>query len=464
MNPRSTSQEPIADPTTAVAEAMSATEFLRERDRGGVEPDHLLRATLERARDNEELNALSYLDEDGLRHGPVHSGRMSGVPVLVKDSIDTCDAPTTSGTPGLRGRIPPADAPVVTALRRAGAVIAGKTTQDELCLGAGGYSPLWGTTRNPLDASRTAGGSSSGAAAAVAAGIVPAALGSDTLGSARVPASFCGIFGFRPTVGRYSSEGTVPVSHSRDTPGPLARSMDDVLLLDSVLSDRPLVGTGKPLRELTFGVNPDHLEGLDDEVLAAFQRSRGELESAGAAVREVNVSDLEQEGDALGFTIAGNEFVPGLRNYLAERYPDLAVEDVLDGVASEDVQVFVDFLRNSADADAYRSALTRRQEIQEEMRRRMDERDVVAVLHPTSPHLPGPADAPKDPNAAAYLAPAYLRYIRFSMLAGALSVPALTVPVPGESGEMPVGIELRGRHGDDESVLRAGSQLATLLS
>lgn len=463
MNPRSTSQKPIVESGAAVADAMTATVFLRERERGAVGGDHLLRATLERARANEDLNAVSFLNEQGLERGSVHSGPLSGVPVLVKESIDTCDAPTTAGTPGLRGRIPPQDAPVVTALRRAGAVIAGKCTQDELCLGASGYSPLWGMTRNPLDATRTAGGSSSGAAAAVAAGIVPAALGSDTLGSARVPASFCGVFGFRPTVGRYSTEGTVPVSRSRDTPGILARGVDDVLLFDAVLSDRPPVGAGNPLRELTFAVNPDHLEGLDDEVLAAFQRLRRELDSAGAAVRELDTSDLEQEGDALGFTIAGNEFVPGLRDYLAERYPDLTVEDVLDSVASEDVQVFVDFLRNSADPDGYRAALSRRQEIQEEMQRRMDERDVVAVLHPTSPHLPGPVDEPKDPNAAAYLAPAFLRYIRFSMLAGALAVPALTIPVPGESAAFPVGIELRGRWGDDESVLQAGRALATLL-
>lgn len=445
--------------------AATVTGFREARARGTVRPDGLTAHTLRQAAHTARLHAVSFWNATALTAARERDGEgpLDGVPLLIKDNIDTRDAPTTAGTPVLSGRVPPHDAPAVTVLRRAGAVIAGKCTQHELALGASSVNPVSGTPRNPLDPTRTAGGSSGGAAAAVASGLVPAALGTDTHGSVRIPASFCGLFGFRPTVGRYPTGGLVPVSPSRDTPGPLARSMDDLLLLDAVLSGRPVASPGPPARELTLGVQAGHLPGLDAEVATVFGEARAACAAAGVTLVELDLADEEREGNEAGAVLSTHEFVPALAAYLAERYPDLTADRVLDGVASPDVRTFAEFMRASTVSPTdYRDARRARDAVRERMRRVLDGAGVSAVLHPTVPCLPDLLDELGSPAADAAGAPAYLRYLHFTSLAGALALPAVTVPVH-RSGALPVGLELRGVHGRDEDLLGAAAALAPVL-
>ncbi len=163
------------------------------------------------------------------------------MPIVVKDNIEVARLPSTGGTPALKGYVPKADAPVVKRLRDAGAIVLGKTNMHELAFGISGYNPAYNTgaevgVRNAYDASRSAGGSSSGTGAALGARIVLAGLGTDTGGSVRVPCAFNGCAALRPTVGRYSQKGILPISHTRDTAGPMALAMSDVELLDRVIS------------------------------------------------------------------------------------------------------------------------------------------------------------------------------------------------------------------------------------
>ena len=185
-------------------------------------------------------------------------GRLAGLPVPVKDNFDTADMPTTGGTPGLRDHRPRHNAPVVQRLIDEGACIMGKLNMHELAYGITSNNGAFGAVRNPYDPSRIPGGSSGGSGAAVAARMAPVALGSDTGGSVRIPAALCGVAGMRPTTGRYSQAGVVPISHTRDTAGPLARSVADLALFDSVITGVPNDLPTIPLRGARIGVPRGH--------------------------------------------------------------------------------------------------------------------------------------------------------------------------------------------------------------
>ena len=178
--------------------------------------------------------AAAAADERRAGGGPL--GPLHGVPLALKDNLDTADMPTTGGTPGLRGSRPARNAPVVQRLLDAGAIVFGKANLHELAYGITNNNAGFGAARNPYDRTRIPGGSSGGVGAAVGARIVPGGIGSDTGGSVRVPAALCGIVGFRPTTGRWPQAGIVPISHTRDTAGPMTRSVADCVLLDRVVT------------------------------------------------------------------------------------------------------------------------------------------------------------------------------------------------------------------------------------
>ena len=194
---------------------------------------------------NEQLSAFLYLDPEGAlamaaqvdrqRDAGEVLGPLAGVPVAVKDNLCTRGVPTSCASRILEGYIPPYDAHVVEALRAAGAVIVGKTNLDEFAMGSSNENSAFAEVHNPWDVTRAPGGSSGGSAAATAAGLVPLALGSDTGGSVRQPAAFCGITAFKPTYGRVSRYGLVAFASSLDQVGPMARTVRDSALLLEVL-------------------------------------------------------------------------------------------------------------------------------------------------------------------------------------------------------------------------------------
>ena len=168
------------------------------------------------------------------------SGSLHGVPVAVKDVIDVAGTRTTAASKVLADNVPATDAVVVQRLRRAGAIVVGKLNTHEFAFGASTTSAAFGAAHNPWDTERICGGSSGGSGAAVAAGLVPGALGTDTAGSIRIPAAFCGVTGIRPTTGRVPNRGVIPVSWTYDTVGPLARTAEDcALLLDAIAGPDP---------------------------------------------------------------------------------------------------------------------------------------------------------------------------------------------------------------------------------
>ena len=214
-------------------------------------------ALLARAAAHASLNAFITLEPDKVRAAAreadrkraagTSTGPLHGVPLALKDNLDTAEYATTGGTPGLAGNRPKRNAVIVQALLDAGAIALGKCNLHELAYGITNNNAAFGPARNPYAPDRIPGASSGGTGVAVAARLAPGGIGSDTGGSVRIPAALCGIVGLRPTTGRWSQAGIVPISHTRDTAGPMTRSVADCVLIDGVVTGGPLRGRRRPL-------------------------------------------------------------------------------------------------------------------------------------------------------------------------------------------------------------------------
>lgn len=235
----------------------------------------------------EALKTAAHADVLRVSGQPVSA--LAGLPVSIKDLLDVAGETTLAGSVVLEGAPPAAaDAPVVARLREAGAAIVGKTNMTEFAFSGVGINPHYGTPGNPADPARIPGGSSSGAAVSVAAGVCVAAIGSDTGGSIRIPAALCGLVGFKPTMRRVPTAGTVPLSTTLDTLGPIARNVSDCLLVDGLIADSPLSLPAATLRQRRFAVPEDVvMDDIDDAVARAFTAALSKLSAAGAVIVEI---------------------------------------------------------------------------------------------------------------------------------------------------------------------------------
>jgi aspartyl-tRNA(Asn)/glutamyl-tRNA(Gln) amidotransferase subunit A len=238
----------------------------------------------------------------------LRNGLLAGVPIALKDNICTVDAPTTCAARILANYRSPYDATVVRKLREAGAVIIGKTNMDEFAMGSSTEHSAFGATRNPRDLTRVPGGSSGGSAAAVAANLAEAALGTETSGSVRQPAAFCGVVGVRPTYGRVSRYGVIAFASTLDQVGPLAQNVGDAALMlrviagvdrfDATTADRPVEDYTEalqhPITGMVIGIPREYQpEGMDAAVAQSFHESVGRLRALGAEVREITLPHTE---------------------------------------------------------------------------------------------------------------------------------------------------------------------------
>ena len=233
---------------------------------------------------------------DAARQNGMPISALAGLPISIKDLFDTQGEVTLAGSVVLRDR-PPAqqDAPVVARLRAAGAALLGKTNMTEFAYSGVGINPHYGTPGNPADTSRIPGGSSSGAAVSVAGGSCVAAIGSDTGGSIRIPAALCGLVGFKPTMRRVPVAGIVPLSASLDTLGPIAHTVEDCLLVDSVIADTPLQPERITLAGLRLAIPLDVvMDDMDSQVAHAFSRALSRLSAAGVEVVDVSMPMLRE--------------------------------------------------------------------------------------------------------------------------------------------------------------------------
>ena len=330
---------------------LGAAEAVARMSQGGLTAERYAEALLARCRAAKELNAFISLEPDRVledarardreRLAGAKLGPLFGLPIPVKDSVNTRDYPTTGGTPALRHFRPREDAPVVAALRAAGAIVLGKTNLHELSFGWTSNNLAFGAVRNPYDLSRIPGGSSGGTAAAIAARLAPLGVAEDTEGSIRVPAAFCGITGFRPTTGRYSTRGCVPISPLFDQVGPHARSVVDLALFDSVVAnDWQQLGPA-PLKGLRLGVVRDYwFTDLDSEVERLTELALARLKDAGVQIVETELPGLASLIDLTTNAVQNHDVRSALPHYLQEYGAGVDFETLVAQASSDIQQVF----------------------------------------------------------------------------------------------------------------------------
>lgn len=364
----------------------------------------------------DELNAFLYLDPQPGSRGPT---------VGVKDVIDVAGMPTTAASKILR-RIPEEDADCVARLRAAGATIVGKLNTHEFAYGALTNSPHFGPALNPWNPEHTCGGSSGGSGAAVGAGLVEAALGTDTAGSVRIPAAFCGVTGMRPSTGLVSTRGVQPTAWSLDTVGPLARSAEECEHLLEVMAGRPL-GGGEAAGDLRIGVVTSLFEGAEPAVAEACEQALGDLPGRREGVSIPLHEEIATITQLIMLPEATNAHLPWLRTRLADYGADVRAR-LLAGLLLPPT--------------AYVTGLRARRWARDEYERALGDYDLlVAPSMPiTAPRLDGIPETYR------------LLIMPYNSPAALLGLPALTVPCGFVDG-LPVGLSLTGRPGEDGTPL-----------
>ncbi|GAB2605468.1 amidase family protein [Kribbella endophytica] len=453
----------------------AAAELIRSGELTAVDYATTL---LDRAEQCTGLNAFVTIDPGQVMHAAAAADEaiaagdarpLLGVPLGVKDSFLTRDLPTSFGTAILRDHRSGRDAAAVAALREAGAVVFGKNNLAEMSFGLTGENPHHGQVLNPYDVTRITGGSSSGAGAAVAAGIVPGALAGDTIGSIRVPAALCGVVGFKPTPLRWSSVGAAPISSALDATGVVARTVEDCVLMDSVLagsaSGSAVVGD---LEGVRLAVAPAYfLTGVDPEVELIFLRAVRRLEDAGAEIVEVDLgAEFGAVADRATWPIFFRETRPAIEEFL-RRYGVPASFEQVHAAMGEHIRgrwsrLVVDGAPDAISAERYAAAV---QTARPELRWRLDELafDVAdALVFPTTAcAAPRIADQWSYSVAGQPVTDTYLA--RNTHLANTAGLPGISLPMGLTAEGLPVGIELDGRAHDDERLLDIARQVESVL-
>lgn len=443
-----------------MADIPTLNEYLRAMESGRASATSLLEECLRNIADHDdgsvhtavfEATARATADAcDRLRGAGVPQGRLAGLPIAIKVLFDVQGAVTHAGSRVLADAAPAtADAAAVARLRRAGAVLTGHTNMTEFAYSGLGLNPHYGTPANPHDRDRIPGGSSSGAAVAVALGMAAAALGTDTGGSVRIPAAFCGLVGFKPSQGRVPLRGALPLSNSLDSVGPIAPSVECCARLDAVLSGAaPAPLEPGSVHGLRLAV-PEHylLDDVEPAVENAYERALRALGEAGAVLRPMPMTELYE----LAELMEGGGFTAAEGYHLHCRW--------LDGQPDRyDPRVRVRLQRGAGISAADYLELCRRRAAQAA---RMDKllRDVDAVVAPTTPVLPPRfAELERDEDYARL----NLLVLRNPTVANLLDLCGISLPCQ-RAGELPVGFMLMARNGADRRLLRQAAAVEAVL-
>lgn len=312
----------------------------------------LVQACLERIEAGKSLNIFVTVDAEGALQAAKAADEarfagdplkpLSGIPIVIKDNIHSAGLRCTAGSPAFADFVPVEDAPTVQRLRAAGAIILGKTNMHELAFGATGYNSSFNTgsgvgVRNPYDAERIAGGSSSGSAAALGARMALGALGTDTGGSMRIPPALNGCASLRPSTDRYSGEGVIPIARSRDTVGPMALSMADVALLDALITGE---NTLPPvmLNELRLGIPGEFWQNLDDDTRELAEAAKDKLRAHDVTLVLLDETGLMALNDPVGFPVVVYEAYDSMKDYLRENGHGFSIEQMAQRIQSPDVR------------------------------------------------------------------------------------------------------------------------------
>ena len=461
--------------------ALSACDAVAAMRAGEITAESYALALLERCTAGTYLNAFITLEPETVleaaraadRHRASGGvlGLLHGLQIPVKDCINTADYPTTGGTNALRHFQPKTDATAITLLRAQGAILLGKTNLHELSLGWTSNNFAFGAARNPYDPARITGGSSGGTAAAVAAGMAPLGVAADTSGSIRIPAALCGVFGFRPTTGRYPTQGVIPIAPLFDQIGPIARCMADLALFDAVMTGDHRKIEPASLAGLRIGVDRGYFfANLDPEVAQSIETVMSRLQAAGAVLVEVNIPGLAEAITSTTSPISRHDAGPALVQYLRDHQVPTSLEEVSSQVLSPDVMLaFERFMLPGmpqvvTEAEYAAACNTDRPALQRLMAACFAENGLAALLFPTAMVAATPigADETVRVNGADM---SFATAIGRNILPGSTAgLPGLVIPTGlTASTKLPLSIELDGPAGSDRVLLGIGMAIAAIL-
>ena len=439
----------------------SAARLIRSKQ---LSPVELTRATLERIQSLNEKMATFITVTPDLAMEQAHraeqavadgreTGPLNGVPIALKDLIDTKGIRTTAGSSVFDDRVPDVDATVTTRLQEAGAVIVGKTNLHELAFGVTSVNPHYGTVRNPWDTNRIAGGSSGGSAAAIVMGMALGSLGSDTGGSIRIPAGLCGAVGFKPTYGRVPVRGVMPLSWSLDHVGPITRTVEDAAIMLGVIAGRdPLdpysgdVPTARYSEQLEGGVGGLRIglarraffRRLDTEVEAALEAAIDAFRDMGAELVEVDIPSSDQQRAIFNNIVCPEAFSFHEENLT--RTPELIAEDVRLRIEAGRLMLSIDYVR----------AQRARTKVKRELQAALGIADVLVT--PTLPIAAPRIDQThvEWDDATEAVGPALTRNTRLFNVTG---LPTVSLPCGFTDNDLPIGLQVTGRAFEEATVL-----------
>jgi mandelamide amidase len=384
----------------------------------------------------------------------------------------TFDTPTSIGTQILAAFKPERDAAVVAKLRTAGAILFGKNNLVEMSYGLTGTNEHHGQVKNPHNKTRVTGGSSSGAGASVAARLIPVALGGDTVGSIRVPASLCGIVGFRPTTGRWPGSGIAPISHTFDTPGPMARSVEDCALLDAVVAAGPLPGAAKrpgSLEGLRFGYAPrQHLDLIDGDVERTLHETMAKLKASGAEIVEIDLGDdFAALAERANWPIFFHETMPHVTAYLKEIGAPATFQEIYERLGSDvkpfwTAAVIAEGPDYVPEASYQESLRVHRPALQKRYAEAYRSNSIDALLFPTTPVIAPPLNTAADIVIAGRTV-SVLNLAKNVFPSSCAGLPGITMPMGLAPDGMPMGLEMDGRPGEDGKLLGLAARVSAIL-
>ncbi|WP_345763047.1 amidase family protein [Diaminobutyricibacter sp. McL0608] len=445
---------------------------------GDITAESYAAALLRQARRQSDIHSFVTIDEAAVLAAAVAADQaraagstapLLGVPLGIKDSYQTRELPTTIGLKSLQDFTPAADAEIVTAVKDAGGIVFGKNNLVEMSYGVTGHNEAYGQVLNPYHREHLSGGSSSGSAASVAARIVPASFGGDTIGSIRIPAALNGVVGFKPTTGRWPRGGVVPVSHTLDTTGLLARRVEDVALLDHIITGEPAAPARSGLTGARFAYAPkDYLQLVDAEVEQQFWETAHLLRGVGAEVVEIDLGDdFSDLADRVGWNLFLRDTHRAVTRFLQDNDYPVSFDEVYDGLKPQLHAVWSAVVVPGAPGylseDQHAATLgVDRPKLQRRFGDVFSRDGFDALIFPTTP-APAPAIADQWEFTVADETVPHLFLSKNTIPASGAGTPGITLPTGLTRSGLPIGIELDAAHGRDTELLALALQVESAL-
>lgn len=468
---------PASENKRRILTDLSAFAALSAIRNGELKAEDYARALLGQAQHLESLNAFRTLDSemvleaaraaDEARASGAVLGALHGLPIPVKDSVNSKALPTSNGTGALRDFRPREDAAVLKSLLAHGAILMGKTNLHELSYGWTSDNGIFGAVHNPYEPNHVPGGSSGGSAVAVAARMAPLAVAEDTWGSIRVPASMCGLAGLRPSFGRYPDDGIMPLTESKfDQVGPLARSVADLVLFDAVVTGERALLLPTRLKGVRIGIAPKSLlRDLDPEVERITTEACHKLRAAGVTLVEAELPDAVKTASEVASTIIAYETMPAIAAFLQAQGTGVTFDQLLQQASEGMRSSFQAYALppNRPTQDAYESALVQRQQIREEIRRYFERHGIIAMTFPPIMVPPPRIGEEDEVDIRGQKVSLLVAMGRNTALGSCASMAGLVLPAGLTANGLPVGLEFDALRGGDRSLLALGLSLETVL-